>query len=89
LVDDVERLAVGNGALTILLGTSDEVGRTTLTGQDLFLDVITALRDLKPTGAHPLGFWQRVGYTVVGVIPDAEGPGKPTILLAKRTERGA
>jgi aminoglycoside 6'-N-acetyltransferase I len=35
-----------------------------------------------------LGFWQRVGYTVVGVIPDAEGPGKPTILLAKRTERG-
>jgi aminoglycoside 6'-N-acetyltransferase I len=89
LVNDVERLAAGNGALTMLLGTSDEVGRTTLTGQDLFLDVITALRDLKPTGAHPLGFWQRVGYTVVGVIPDAEGPGKPTILLAKRTERGA
>jgi aminoglycoside 6'-N-acetyltransferase I len=89
LVNDVERLAVGNGALTMLLGTSDEVGRTTLTGQDLFLDVISALRDLKPTGAHPLGFWQRVGYTVVGVIPDAEGPGKPTILLAKRTERGA
>ena len=89
LVNDVERLAVGNGALTMLLGTSDEVGRTTLTGQDLFLDVITALRDLKPTGAHPLGFWQRVGYTVVGVVPDAEGPGKPTILLAKRTERGA
>jgi aminoglycoside 6'-N-acetyltransferase I len=89
LVNDVERLAAGNGALTMLLGTSDEVGRTTLTGQDLFLDVITALRDLKPTGAHPLGFWQRVGYTVVGVIPDAEGPGKPTILLAKRTESRA
>ena len=89
LVNDVECLAAGSGALTMLLGTSDEVGRTTLTGQDLFLDVITALRELKPTGVHPLGFWQRVGYTVVGVIPDAEGPGKPTILLAKRTERGA
>jgi aminoglycoside 6'-N-acetyltransferase I len=89
LGNDVERLAARNGALTMLLGTSDEVGRTTLTGQDLFLDVITALRDLKPTGAHPLGFWQRVGYTVVGVIPDAEGPGKPTILLAKRIERSA
>jgi aminoglycoside 6'-N-acetyltransferase I len=87
LVNDVECLAAGNGALTMLLGTSDEVGRTTLTGQDLFLDVITALRDLEPTGAHPLGFWQRVGYTVVGVIPDAEGPGKPTILLAKRIRR--
>jgi aminoglycoside 6'-N-acetyltransferase I len=87
LVDDVECLAAHNGALTMLLGTSDEVGRTTLTGQDLFVDVITALRDLKPTGAHPMGFWQRVGYTVVGVIPDAEGPGKPTILLAKRIRR--
>jgi aminoglycoside 6'-N-acetyltransferase I len=84
LVNDVECFAADNGALTMVLGTSDEVGRTTLTGQDLFLDVIAALRDLKPTGAHPLGFWQRVGYTVVGVIPDAEGPGKPTILLAKR-----
>ena len=87
LVDDVECLAADNGALTMLLGTSDEVGRTTLTGQDPFVDVITAFRDLKPTGAHPLGFWQRVGYTVVGVIPDAEGPGKPTILLAKRIRR--
>jgi aminoglycoside 6'-N-acetyltransferase I len=84
LVNDVEGLAAGNGALTMMLGTSDEVGRTTLSGQDLFLDLMTALRDLKPTGAHPLGFWQRVGYTVVGVVPDAEGPGKPTILLAKR-----
>lgn len=84
LVNDVERLAADNGALTMLLGTSDEVGRTTLAGQDLFLDVITALRDLRLTGAHPLGFWQRVGYTIVGVVPDAEGPGKPTILLAKR-----
>lgn len=45
------RASAGNGALTMLLGTSDEVGRTTLTGQDLFLDVITAFRDLKPTGA--------------------------------------
>ena len=84
LVNDVECLAAGRGALTMVLGTSDEVGRTTLSNQDLFHDIIAALRDLKPTGVHPLGFWQRVGYTVVGVIPDAEGPGKPTILLAKR-----
>jgi hypothetical protein len=26
----------GNGALTMMLGTSDEMGRTTLSGQDLF-----------------------------------------------------
>ena len=49
LVNDVECLAAGSGALTMVLGTSDEVGRTTLSSQDLFPDVVAALRDLKPT----------------------------------------
>lgn len=83
LVEDVERLAAGEGALTLVLSTSDELGSTTLFGQDLYRDPLGALRDLASSGAHPLGFWQKVGYTVVGVVPDAEGPGKPSILLAK------
>ncbi len=83
LVEDVERLAAGEGALTLMLSTSDELGRTTLFGQDLYLDPLGALRDLDSSGGHPLGFWRKVGYTVVGVVPDAEGPGKPSILLAK------
>lgn len=87
LVDDIEGLVAREGALTLLVGTSDEMGRTTLAGQDLFRDPIGALRDLEPTGDHPLGFWKSVGYTVVGLVPDAEGPGKPTILLAKRVGR--
>ena len=35
--------------------------------------------------------WQdllRVGFTVVGVMPDANGPGKPDIFLAKRVGPG-
>jgi len=84
LVNDIEGLARREGALTLLLGTSDEMGRTTLAGQDLFRDPIAALRNLKAVGSHPLGFWLRLGYRVVGVVPDAEGPGKPTIHLAKR-----
>jgi aminoglycoside 6'-N-acetyltransferase I len=89
LVDDMERLVAREGALTLMVGTSDEMARTTLAGQDLFRDPIGALRDLKATGAHPLGFWKAMGYTVVGFVPDAEGPGKPTILLAKRIGRRA
>ena len=27
---------------------------------------------------------QKLGYAVVGVIPDANGPGKPDIIMAKR-----
>lgn len=84
LVEDIEGLVAREAGLTVLLGTSDEMARTTLARQDLFHDPLGALRDLRLTGTHPLGFWQRVGYTVVGVVPDAEGPGQPTILLAKR-----
>lgn len=89
LVNDIEGLVAREGALTLLVGTSDEMARTTLAGKDLFRDPIGALRDLKPIGDHPLGFWKSVGYTVVGLVPDAEGMGKPTILLAKGIGRRA
>ena len=90
LVDDIERLAAREGALTLLASTSDEMARTSLAGRDLFRDPISALRDLTTiNGPHPLGFWQTVGYTVVGLVPDAEGLGKPSIQLAKPIARVA
>ena len=33
---------------------------------------------------HAAGFYRRMGFEVVGLIPDASGPGKPDILMAKR-----
>ncbi len=36
------------------------------------------------TGGHLYGFYQRVGYTIVGVLPDANGFGRPDIFMAKR-----
>jgi aminoglycoside 6'-N-acetyltransferase I len=37
---------------------------------------------------HPAGFYLRMGFKVVGLIPDANGPGKPDILMAKRVSEG-
>jgi hypothetical protein len=43
------------------------------------------MRDLKKLrGAHPLEFYRRLGFQVAGVVPDANGRGKPDILFAKR-----
>lgn len=90
LVEDIERIVSRLGALTLLLGTSDELGRTNLAGERLFDDPARALAAVRAThGGHPLGFWQRLGYVPVGLIPNAEGPGKPTILLAKPVEGAA
>jgi len=35
---------------------------------------------------HPVNFYLKLGYVIVGIIPDANGMGKPDILLAKRVE---
>ena len=83
LVEDVVRLAEDRGALTLVLGTSDEVGLTSLAARDLFEEPLAALAEIEAEREHPLGFWLAVGFKVVGVLPDAEGIGKPTILLAR------
>ena len=32
--------------------------------------------------------YQKCGFVIVGVVPDANGPGKPDILMAKRVHEG-
>jgi len=83
-VADLEAQVRQRGGLTLMLGTDDEDGMTTLAGVDLYDDPcrhITTIRNLR---GHPYEFYQKVGFTIVGVIPDANGPGKPDILMAKR-----
>lgn len=84
LVRDLEAQVALRGALTITLGTDDESGLTTLSGIALYPDPwahIAAIRNLR---GHPFGFYQKCGFVVVGVIPDANGRGRPDILMAKR-----
>jgi aminoglycoside 6'-N-acetyltransferase I len=84
LVSDLEDQVRRRGGMTIYLGTDDENGRTSLGGVDLYPDVLGALRTMQNLRDHPFDFYQRVGFAIVGVIPDANGFGKPDILMAKR-----
>ncbi|HEY5105136.1 MAG TPA: GNAT family N-acetyltransferase [Caulobacteraceae bacterium] len=83
LVEDLERHVSANGGLTLQLGTSDESDRTSLFGRDLYPDIPCFISRLRATPEHPLDFYRRLGFAVVGLIPDAEGPGRPSILMAK------
>src|SRR6185503_5333947 len=88
LVDAFEAEVRTRGALTITLGTDDDSGMTSLADVDLYLDVpghIAQLRDLGRN--HPFLFYQRLGYVVTGVMPDANGSGKPDIYMSKRVTR--
>ena len=84
LVADFEKQVANRGGHTILLGTDDEDNRTSLGGVDLYPDVLGKLRSIRNLRAHPFEFYLKVGYQIVGVIPDANGFGKPDILMAKR-----
>ncbi len=84
LVEALEKEVRQRGGLTILLGTDDESAMTTLTGVDLYQDTWTHIANIRNLRSHPYEFYQKCGYTIVGVVPDANGHGKPDILMAKR-----
>jgi len=87
LVRDLETIVHAKGGLTLWVGSDDENHETTLADVDLYPNVVDAIRDIRNLGGHPYEFYQRVGFTIAGVLPDANGPGKPDIFLAKRINR--
>jgi aminoglycoside 6'-N-acetyltransferase I len=88
LVADFEHQVRRRGGMTIYLGTDDENGRTSLGGVDLYPNVLAALSTIQNRARHPIEFYRKVGFVVVGVLPDANGFGKPDIFMAKRVASG-
>lgn len=84
LVADLEAQVRARGGLTIMLGTDDEDDMTTLGGADLYTNLWEQIAHIRNLKGHPYEFYQKCGYTIIGVIPDANGRGKPDIYMAKR-----
>ncbi len=84
LVADLEAQARARGALTLTLGTDDENGMTSLSSADLYDSTWERIRAVQNFKNHPYSFYQRCGFTITGVLPDANGPGKPDIFMSKR-----
>jgi aminoglycoside 6'-N-acetyltransferase I len=84
LVRRLEQEVRGRGAQTLWVGTDDEAGLTSLGGVDLYPGLLDKLAKLENRRRHPLGFYRALGFELAGVVPDANGFGRPDILLAKR-----
>lgn len=84
LVTDLESAIVARGALTLWLGSDDEIGETSLSNVNLYEDLPAQSLAFQSGGNHPYEFYRRLGFRIVGVMPDANGRGKPDIFLAKR-----
>jgi aminoglycoside 6'-N-acetyltransferase I len=53
---------------------------------DVYPDVWRYIAEIRNLNRHPFTFYQKLGYVVCGIVPDANGPGKPDILMAKRVQ---
>ncbi|NJK79191.1 MAG: GNAT family N-acetyltransferase [Chloroflexaceae bacterium] len=84
LVRDLERQVHQRGGLTLAVWSDDEQTMTSLGGVDLYPDVLAHLFHIRNLRNHPYTFYQKMGFTLAGVLPDANGAGKPDILLVKR-----
>ena len=86
LLAAIEEAARSKGGLTIYMGVNADraCDKTSLSDVDLYDDLPKHLSEFDP-GEHRLAaFYIKHGYKVIGVIPDANGLGKPDIMLGKR-----
>jgi len=85
LLGRLEARARDDGILTLFLGSDDDYGGTSLYGRDLWPDVLGHAATVAATRrGHALTFYRRHSYWIVGVLPDANGAGRPDIFMAKR-----
>jgi aminoglycoside 6'-N-acetyltransferase I len=84
LVVDLEEQVRSRGGLTITLGSDDEDNMTSLSNVDVYKDPWDKIKSIRNLKRHPFEFYQKMGYVITGIVPDANGPGKPDIIMSKR-----
>ena len=85
LVRELEKKAKARGGITLHLGADDEKpgGETSLANVDLYEDLPKYLQEFE-AGTHQATFYFKMGFKIIGVMPDANGIGKPDIFMGKR-----
>jgi aminoglycoside 6'-N-acetyltransferase I len=84
LVQDFEEQVRSHGGLTITLGTDDEDNMTSLSNVDLYENTWDKVQNIRNLKGHPFEFYQKMGFIITGVMPDANGRDRPDILMSKR-----
>ena len=84
LAEDFEEQVRQQGGLTITLGSDDEDHMTSLSDVNLFVNLWDQVKNIRNLKHHPYEFYQKMGYVITGVVPNANGIGKPDIIMSKR-----
>ena len=84
LLEELERSARQKGIIGIFAGSDDETNKTSLSEREITSEnIFEEIKKIKNHAKHPFEFYIKCGYTIIGLIPNANGPNKPDILLWK------
>lgn len=72
------------GATVLFAWSDDEQGTTSLGSVELFPDPLQHLARFESSMRHAGGFYLKQKFYLCGILPDANGRGKPDILFARR-----
>jgi aminoglycoside 6'-N-acetyltransferase I len=80
----LEIIAQEKGLIGIFAGSDDETNKTSLSEIEITKDnIFEEIKRIKNYKNHPYEFYIKCGYSIIGIIPNANGPKKPDILLWK------
>ena len=84
LVQALESEVSKMGGLTLCCGSDDEDFQTSLSEPDIYANLWDKIKNVENYKNHPYQFYQKCGFQIIGIIPDANGRRKPDIILGKR-----
>ena len=84
LLGELEKAGKNKGLLGIVVGSDDETNKTSLSQKGINEEnIYQEIKNIKNYANHPYEFYKKCGYIIVGIIPNANGFGKPDIWLWK------
>jgi len=84
LMLEIEKLAQEKNIIGILLGSGDEANKTSLSDKDIIGEnVPDEIKNIKNYKNHPYEFYQKCGYSIVGIVPNGYGLRRTDIWLWK------
>ncbi len=86
LIDYLEQVVAKLGGLTLYLGSDDVNVMTSLANSNLYNNLWEQIKNIENFKEHPYEFYQKCGFSIIGVMPDANGVGKPDIYLGKKVK---
>lgn len=86
LIEALEKEIRKRGGLTVYCGSDDENFTTSLSDPDIYSNLWDRIKSIENYKDHPYEFYQKCGFKIIGIMPDANGRRKPDIYLGKKVE---